>query len=167
MKFKSMERTNKFLKLNDGDSVTGVFVGDPCEFRQHFVDGKSEVCDGNDCVHCQNGQKSSFRFRVNFIDVKDFAVYIFEQGKTTYQSLENLDGAIAPLEKTLIKITRTGTALSTRYILLGLGVVPPEVQAKLHACLLHPLEHRNPKADYVPGPLAQEGSFEDFKDIPF
>ena len=166
MKFKSTVETNTFLKLTDGECVTGVFRGEPYEFRQHFVDGKGVLC-AEPCEYCNNGEKSSFRFRLNFVNLNDYSVKIFEQGKNAYKDLKAIDGVHAPLEQTMVSISRTGQALSTRYAVTALSPLSHEQTEKAQQCFLHRLEHKDPNTPYIPCPLAAKDKVETCEDIPF
>src|SRR5258706_16459552 len=94
MKFKdSTEGTKNLLKLKDKDTIRGVFRGEIYDFRQHWEGNKSFPCPGKtQCDKCAKGDKSSFRFKVNFI-IKENGMYIakvWDQGWTVYQLLKAL-----------------------------------------------------------------------------
>lgn len=107
-----------FVKIKDGETIYGVFKGDPVAFGLIW-DQKKMVPIGT--------PKSTFRFRVNFI-TKEGASYVakvFEQGKTVYQMLKELNESY-PLESTAVSIKRTGsTKDDTYYTILPL---PPKQQ---------------------------------------
>ena len=47
-----------FIKLQDGESVIGLFAGDPYEFYQHWEGNRSVICPGKaTCAKCQAGDK--------------------------------------------------------------------------------------------------------------
>jgi hypothetical protein len=113
--------SESFLKLKDKDTVTGVFRGEPYDFMQHWVGNRSTPCtEDKSCPHCKDGNKPSFRFRINFI-VKAEGAYkamIFEQGWTVYTDLRALNKDYS-LEKYAMKITRSGTTKNdTKYTIL-------------------------------------------------
>ena len=98
-----------FVKLGDGDSITGVFAGDPVEFVSQWDNGKSTVSWPS-----EGGRFN--RFRINFITKDDGKLVpkIFEQGIQTYKTL----GMLArkhDLSKTTCMIIRNGTGKLTRY----------------------------------------------------
>lgn len=104
-----------YVKLKNGESISGIFYGDIHEFWAIWRDGKpGEVPEGT--------PGAGFRFRVNFI-VKEGAVYvpkILEQGKTVYQDLGALHEEYN-LEETVVKITRHGSSMNdTAYMILPL-----------------------------------------------
>lgn len=103
-----------FLKLKDGESATGVLVGDPFELKNHWTGSKSERCTQDEnCEHCNAGKKPTFRFRLNFIvkEGENYVAKILEQGWKTYEALRELNVEYA-LEKHLIKISRKGSGLN-------------------------------------------------------
>ena len=66
MKFKeatgAMDSKN-YLRLKDKESAKGLFVGEPYEFRQHWIGNRSSLCSEDAaCPQCSTGLKSSFRF---------------------------------------------------------------------------------------------------------
>jgi hypothetical protein len=117
MKFRdSSKPAGSFLKLKAGESVRGIFQGEPYEFKQHWVNNKSVLCN-NECELCKEGLKPSFRFRLNFL-IKENASYtmkIFEQGWMVYEALKALHEGDYDLSKHLMKITRNGTGTDTTY----------------------------------------------------
>src|SRR4051812_3522620 len=85
-----------FLKLADGEEVTGVFRGGIYTFRKHWMgQGTPTVeCAGADCPVCvtKPPKGPSFRFRVNLITSKDgqWIAKIFEGGSELYDQLSIL-----------------------------------------------------------------------------
>lgn len=124
MKFKDSDSSGggSFVRIKDGENVVGIFQGDPVEYRQHFsqAERKSYVCPESECPRCAAGEKSSFRFRLNFLvaEGNSFTPKILEQGWTVYEALRELNKEY-PLEKTLIKFSRKGTDMNdTQYFIL-------------------------------------------------
>lgn len=151
-----------FIRLKDGQSVTGVFRGDPYDFKQHWKNNKSVLCEGDGCPLCQEGVKAVFRFRINFVTQEngELVVKIFEQGRESYKTLKELHKIDYDLEKTFVKIARTGsgprdTAYSIRPI--PKWQVPQETDQKLSTLKLH---------DLVGMQQAQDAPNSD-EDIPF
>lgn len=106
-----------FLKLKDGEEITGVFKGLLYEFYQ--VWDTKEIFPW-DTPRNERPANASFRFRVNFI-TKEGASYVakvMEQGSTIYNAIRDLNEEYA-LEETVVKIKRTGsTKDDTRYSIL-------------------------------------------------
>lgn len=139
----SMDGKN-YLKLKDKESARGVFRGDPYLFRIHWTGQKSAVCSGVSCPHCKVGEKSSFRFRINFLlrENDQFVAKIWEQGWKVYLQLKALHESDYDLEKTTVKVSRTGSDKNdTSYAVLPVpnGILSPEGEAKLRGIPLHDL----------------------------
>jgi hypothetical protein len=149
VKFKAKsEDTRHFIKLKSGESIQGVFRGDPYDFRIHWLkaESRSVVCDGKElCKLCASGDKSSFRFRLNFIvkEGEDYLAKVIEQGWTSYQALINLQESGYDLEKQIIQISRQGTGLNTSYSIIPSpkGMVTPDKEALINAVVLNDLGH--------------------------
>jgi hypothetical protein len=165
--------SNQFIKLQDKESIKGVFRGDPFDFKQHFIktENKSYNCTGNgNCEWCAKGEKPKFRFRINFI-TKDadgnYTAKILEHGARFYTSLKSLHESGYNLEKTVVSITRNGKGTDTTYTILPLpnGVVNESLEKSLSAVKLNDLDNFN-----KPG-QAQREPGEDFdlneEDLPF
>lgn len=154
MQFKSGEGQGDggkaFIKLKDKESIQGVFRGDPHEFKNHWKENRTMLCQGTGCPICAtDDKKPSFRFRLNLL-VKEADKYvskIFEQGWTVYLQLKDLH-AIYPLDKTVVKITRSGSGVSdTHYSILPLpnGAITPQAEAILAKVPLQILTHDEPR----------------------
>lgn len=107
-----------FLKLKDKERVKGVFVGDPVIFRQHWIENRSQLCTGKaTCDHCKAGDKSKFRFRINFITKVDGVqvAKVFEQGYGFFKDLKEMHENDYNLTETLISLSRSGTGTDTEY----------------------------------------------------
>jgi hypothetical protein len=149
MQFKSDESSSLggqfFVKLKDKESVVGVFRGEPYDFKQHWLSTRSQMCQGTNCPECQKGTKPSFRFRLNFVVSENgkYASKIFEQGRAVYNDLASLNNSGYALEKTIVKITRTGTDKATKYTILPLpapqGTLTPDKEKLIAAVTLHDL----------------------------
>ena len=114
MKFeanKSSNRGEHFITLKDGDSATGVLVGDPLVFHTHWVGARSQLCTGpTTCDQCKGGAKQTFRFRLNMIVAGDNGkpvAKVLEQGYKLYCQLDAINAEV-PLEGIYLKIKRTG-----------------------------------------------------------
>lgn len=147
MKFKDLTSTNAkdYLKLKPGESARGVFQGEPVDFRLHWKDSRGTECPGRaTCEFCKEGEKSSFRFRVNFVieENKAFVAKVFEQGKSVYEALKALNESDYDLEKYMVKITRVGSGTDTVYNVVPVpnGEIKPEVLAKIKQVKLNELK---------------------------
>lgn len=124
--------SENFIKLKDKESISGIFQGDPFDYKTHWVQTLKNyaICKGEGCEHCATGNKPSTRFRVNFV-VKDpstnkMVARIFESNATTYSSMRELNKDY-PLDKTVVKITRNGSGPKTTYQILpvpGFSMTP-------------------------------------------
>lgn len=147
MKFKPKnEDTRNFLKLKAGETVTGIFRGELYDFRIHWADNRSTICPGPDtCEICREGNKSKFRFRVNFVvkEGEGYVAKVTEQGWTFYEVLRSLNEGDYPLEKYVMKITRHGERLNTTYTVIPApsGLVSAELEKKLELVKLNDLGH--------------------------
>lgn len=121
MKFKehaseSSTGAGSFLKISDGESISGVFVGEVYEFYTKWVGGKSLVTASDDA-------DAKLRFRCNFITTEknseELAVKIWEFPLMIYNQLKEINEEY-PLEETKVKITRKGTGTNTEYTIMPL-----------------------------------------------
>jgi len=152
MKFRDFSKSNgganskHFVRLEDGKSITGVFRGNPFEFYQHWQNNRSTLCVGRaTCPLCKD-DKASFRFRINFVTSENGAhvAKIFEQGVKVYKKLAALHGADYDLEKTTVRITRSGSGKSdTEYEIVPVkgGELTPGAEKKIAAIALHNLDN--------------------------
>lgn len=113
-----------FVKLEDGESVVGVFYGDPEHANVKFDrQAKKWVKD-----------PTAFRFRLNLL-IEDQGVLvskIYEGGSTVYTQLRELHKTGYALPVTKVKLTRKGTGTDTVYTILPIphGNLTPEETAK-------------------------------------
>lgn len=137
-----------FLKLADGEEVSGAFVGAPYTFRQHWVKGRGAECQGEGCTFCANPELDKdgkakfpgFRFRINFVTTIDgkYAARIFEGGGKTYDKLVALDKKF-DLTNTSVEITRRGVKQNTDYDFYPGKPITEKVRAQIKAVELLPL----------------------------
>lgn len=137
------------LSLKDGESARGVFRGDPHPFRQHWINNQSSFCPGKggDCPLCASGDKSAFRFRINFVFQENGAwvAKVWEQGWKTYADLKSLHESDYDLEKTVVKVSRRGSGKNdTSYSILPVpnGVLNAADIKAVAAVSLHDLSPR-------------------------
>lgn len=182
MKFKEASGagdSKNYLRLKDKESSKGLLVGEPYDFKSHWVGNKTVLCsEDNLCANCAQGFKPGFRFRVNFIvkEGEGYVAKVFEQGWTVYQALSQLN-QVYDLEKTLVQISRFGSGQNdTTYSILPVpkGEVGPDLAKKLAAVPLHDLKHKDEPqrveskgtgkvdANFVPEP-----AFDSDESIPF
>lgn len=111
MKFERNFSSGNFIKIKDGESVTGIFKGEPVEFYIHGNQADTTACEGEGCPRCKAGEEKRFRFRLNFICKQQGAIVckIFEQGKRVYRMLKDLN-EMSSLETTTLMIKRTGSS---------------------------------------------------------
>lgn len=145
--------SNKFVRLQDGESIQGVFRGDPFDFMQHWVKGDgsaphSFMCPGEGCEECQKGNKPGFRFRLNFIvkEGSDYVAKIFEQSKTVYGILRTLNKA-CDVEKKVMKVTRTGSGKQTKYDIEPAGDLSEATEKSLAQVKLNDLQNLESKVE--------------------
>lgn len=139
LKFDKDPQTNggNFLKLKDGESVTGILRGEVKVFYITWEGGKSsEVPEGT--------PGAKFRFRVNLVVAEKDGVFvpkILEQGAMVYKAFKDLSEDYS-LDETIIKIKRTGSGQNnTEYSVMPLPKKPEAATLKkLEALELLPLE---------------------------
>ena len=103
----------QFVRLKDGQSITGVFRGEAVTVRKHFFKDKNPInCTGRECPEClRGGEKPRPRHRLNFVTKDETGHYVakvFEQGPRVFSSLKDLNTEY-DLEHTVVKIKRTGS----------------------------------------------------------
>lgn len=135
------ESSKLFLRLKDGDKVTGVCRGEIYEFQTKWENGKSSVVT--------EGGKP--RFRVNFVVHEDgrFIAKIWEFGVKVYNALADIH-EVYPLDQTKVRVSRSGsTKDNTTYNILP--IVNEKIGAKsikeIEAVELNVLNHRETMQD--------------------
>jgi hypothetical protein len=162
--------TKDFVRLKDGEEVSGVCAGEVFKFKQHWNGQRSEVCtQDNLCTHCAQGAKAQFRFRVNFI-VKEGSGYlakILEQGWNLLEELDFLNTESGGhLEKHVIKISRKGKTMNdTKYRVKDMGALPVEKLEVIAKIDLHDLSLK--EKDQKPEVFASEPKFDAEEELPF
>lgn len=155
MKFIKRERSEglsggHFLKLKDGESVTGVFRGEIFEFKTKW-NGTKYVDD----------PAGSPRFKLNFVmkEGQEYVAKVFEFPATIYDNLAAINESMA-LEKTLLKITRKGTGTDTIYIIIPLGALSAPQLSQVSGVSLQTLgAQKKSEPDWAPaGPEDFGGS---------
>ncbi len=159
---------SKYLKIEPGKSIAGVFRGEPLEYACKEVNKKTVVCDPSD-------PNAKFRFKINFvIQQKDLThrAYVWEQSASVYDTLKKFNEDF-PLDKTIVKISRDGSGLKTKYSILPNGnkfQVSPELDAALSGVTLIPLKADKEESEALPDqefPPDETQAFSPEDEIPF
>lgn len=131
-----------FLKLGDGESVTGVFRGEVYTFYSYWdqASRRSVVVD-------LDHDMARPRYRLNFITKDEsgqLAAKIWEFAGPVYDMLQAINEEYA-LEETTIKVTRKGEGKETEYNLLPLLKTPltPKALEQIAAVKLQVLNHKD------------------------
>jgi hypothetical protein len=128
---------NELIKLKDGDSVTGIVIGD---FHTYYA-----TFNGKYYQSAQRGQPGAkFRFRVSFAvkDGANWSLKMLEQGSMLYEALFSLNEEY-PLEETIITIKRKGSgATDTEYSPLPSGKIKLTKEEAAYLATLKPLDLR-------------------------
>lgn len=106
--------TNKYLSFADGETKNLILRGEVYEFYHKWVNGKGQETSSND-------PEGRVRFRVNAICSEGtiYVVKIWEFPMTIYSQLGSINDEY-PLEKTVLKVTRSGVGTETVYHILPL-----------------------------------------------
>jgi hypothetical protein len=133
------EGSGLFLKLGDGESVTGVFRGDVYEFYSKWVGNRSQLTTPED-------PEGKSRFRLNFVTKEGdrWTAKIWEFGTIVYNQLAELNDEYT-LDETKVKVTRRGTGTDTTYSILPLLKEKFDLKTveAIESVNLHALEHRD------------------------
>lgn len=129
---------NMFMRLKDGESVTGVCRGEVYEFFIIWENNRSRIVKQS-----EDGAKS--RFRLNLVVHEDgkFIAKIWEFGLTIYNQLSDISDEYN-LEETKLKISRRGVGTDTVYMILPLLKEPisPKTLKEISAVHMLILEHK-------------------------
>lgn len=147
MKFSKREvvqnESGLFLKLKDGESVSGVFRGDIYEFHSKWTGNRSQLTTPDD-------PEGRARFRLNFVTKEDkkLVAKIWEFPVAVYNQLADIHEEYS-LEETKIKITRRGTGTDTTYMILPLlkEKMSPAIMTEVLSVPLSILEHKEQPKD--------------------
>jgi hypothetical protein len=135
-------KSDQFIKLASGDSIVGVFRGEPFKFPVHWVGRRSSVCPQVGCALCAGGDKAKWRFRLNMavLESGKWVSRVFEQGMRVYRNLGQIDAKVAPLDSSQVKITRLGAGSEdTTYNVMVTGTVTPAAHEAISRLPLIPL----------------------------
>lgn len=140
--------SNKFIKLKDGDSIEGVFRGDPYTFYQKFKDPNE---------YLQYAEGRSFKFKVNFIVKENDTLVskILQQGATVFDLI--VDAIDEYGADCVFKIKRVGSGKEdTRYSVLFKGNLTSEQISQYNAVKLNSLKRALSEEDERNPPLSDE-----------
>lgn len=165
MKFSAIKEgggANLYVKLEkDGDSIVGVFAGEPIDYKDHYQLGP---CTGPGCAFCKTDPKEpQFRFKINFIVVENGMLVpkIFQQGWTTYKKMASLAEEY-DLTCYWIKIKRNGTGKDTKYDLIPVakGEITGDKLRQVQAVKLHDLKVSKARKPQDDGPPPFAGGYD-------
>jgi len=132
-----------FVRLQgDGDSVRGVFLGDPLGRELHWVDGRYVNCPGKQaCEHCGDGVKTTIRVAMNFYSLDEKALKVIEGGTTWFKDVVRCRTKYG-LSTRSFEVQRNGASGDPRtsYAILPDENLTPEQQRMLAALPLHDLK---------------------------
>jgi len=137
-----------FISLKDGETVQGVFRGEPYGYYRKFPD-KTEYADWAD------GRR--FRFKVNFVvkEKDEYVAKIFEGSKTVSEQL--LDVIEEYSQDAVFKIKRAGTTKDdTRYTIMHVRKLSDDDKAALDNVKLKDLKGGRSRKDEKETPEVEE-----------
>lgn len=131
-----------FLKLDTGESVNAILRGDPYVFWQVWPQG------GTKQVFTEPTAGAQMRFKINAIVHEDgkFVAKIWEFPAFTNNMLAEFQKDL-DLEKTKLKISRTGTGKKKMWMVIPLGPLDAKTLKQIESVELLPLEPQAPQAD--------------------
>ena len=146
-----------FVKLaNDGDKVVGVFVGDPHAREVVWTGEGYEPYDENSAAH--KGKRASLKVALNFFDVAEGGMRVFELNNTTFRDLVRLRDKYG-LDRWVFEIERQGAKGDprTRYSILPEHEIGADLAAAIRAADLHDLASMGSEGAETPsdGPVAE------------
>lgn len=100
-----------FVKLGDGDSITGVFRGTPLKFKSEWVGSETRR-------YPENHPLGGFRFQLNMVEKDTWEAKVLEGGVMIYNQLVELQEEGYKLTDTWLKVKRNGTGTNTTYTVL-------------------------------------------------
>lgn len=138
----SQGSTKSFVKVGDGNSVIGVFKGDPEIFYQVFENGKYKVVPKSDA-------SGVFRFSINFITKEDgkLVAKLFQGNWHDLKALKALHDEFN-LEETYVKVSQTGERQNKRMSFMPMTKQKPD-QALFKAVELQDAKPRSNQAANV------------------
>lgn len=162
------EKSDKFLKIKDGETVKCVCLGEIYEYFIRWENGKSIIVSPGSL-----GAKVRYRVNVAIQDGHGFKAKILEFGRTIYDQLEMLNSTYGDITQLKIAIARKGEKLDTVYMVMPLPNEPlaPPILAKLKTLDLNVLDtasKKNAEKDAFDGsPFPEETFTENPEELPF
>ena len=138
--------TGKFGKLENGRSCLGAFVGGPHAVEVHWLNNASVICTGDGCAQCAQRLPTKARVRMNFFDLGEGAMKIWEGGSPFFRDLKILKKKYG-LDAMAFEITRQGVGKNTKYTILPDKPLTPEQKARIAAAPLHDLSDPDDEED--------------------
>lgn len=142
------EGSGKFLSLKDGDSIKGLFRGEPSFYSVVWENGKSRECDPN-----EKGARD--RFRINFVYRENGAMTckVLNFPASLADTLEAYDREYEGLHKLIVSIKRTGMGKETRYQIFPAkeGLANEEFLKQVEAVQVHELDTKKSTSRDVNG----------------
>ena len=124
-----------FVRLDDGDSVRGVFMGQPYARRVVWDEAQNRSVKFNPDIHPE--REGRFKVSWNFYDADQKDIRILELSKRTFGMVvdltERLEKEGSALDKWECKVARRGVKKDTQYWVDTVRELPDEVMAKLTA----------------------------------
>ena len=143
----SGDGSKTYLKIRPGESIKLILAGDEHCFRIKWHNGKSSPADDND-------PEGKFRFKVNVIVKEDgkYVAKVWEQGSIVYNGLMDINEDYK-LNKTVLKVTRSGTGTDTTYSLIPMpGGIDEATLSYIRDVKLHNLTGKQTSFESIPDP---------------
>jgi hypothetical protein len=122
-----------FLKLSaKGDWVKCIFLGDPIEYKTHWVDNTSVPCTGDGCALCADKERSAVSSRVmaNVYDMDNKTVRVLCGSKAMIQALGDAANDY-DMTAWVFKVVRVDIGKKTAFEVKVLQPLPPEKYKEL------------------------------------
>lgn len=128
-------KESSYLKLKDGDRKQVVVIGEPITFFQVFGEKGKE--------YSSKVPGSSFKFKVQVVDITTGEGKIWSGGSTILDRLSYLDEEMGPLSKKVLIVARKGSGKDdTTYNIDVKGEVTAEISKKISSAKLPSLERK-------------------------
>ena len=108
----NQEASSSWIRLGDGESVSGVLVGQAYEYHKFWDGAKSVVCTLEGGLKVTN--KVGHRFLQNFATI-DGEIQLFEGSKTLFKRIRNFQKLNMQEGPLAITIKREGEGMDTEY----------------------------------------------------
>lgn len=131
-----------FLKLDTGESVNAILRGEPYKYYQIWPQG------GTKQVFSEPTAGAQMRFKVNVIVHEDgqFVAKIWDFPAMTSNMLYEIQQEV-DLEKTKLKLSRTGTGKKKAWMIIPLGPIDAKTIKQVDAVELLPLAPQESQPD--------------------